>query len=304
VAAVRVARQLGCTSKNAELRIVDAGIKDHIKAVGTVEGWAVSPLSTAWRGAVDLAGTTMRPPGVPSYEITNLQLCFGYLVSAGLLTTPAFERKWWTAAEALAWIIMGVPLAWEEWEGLPELVARMEWAGRELARVIGEDRVRAQGRLSPEGEMQPLPGSDLRIPGFKWRVGPEGDLGTSPPGPLMVFEGRRWYGIEIDSATVREAFVRLLTVQADPTPTKTARTQPKKRSSTRGPLPKTTERVVTAIKDDIRTGHLPVKEGRLFKGSDRAQQKYLTGRYKCSPATLYGARDIALLELETPTNSD
>jgi hypothetical protein len=80
--------------------------------------------------------------------------------------------------------------------------------------------------------------------------------------------------------------------------------QPKERRRIRGPVPKTTERVVTAIKDDIRTGYLTVKEGRLFKGSHRALQKDLVERYKCSPGTLYGARDTALLELETPTNSD
>jgi hypothetical protein len=229
VAVGRVAQHLGCTPEDAKLRIIDAGIKDHIKARGMVDGRPVSPLSTAWRGTVDLAGMTMRPPeaswqgvvfrrrrgGVVfrrsldrGVEIANLQLCSAYLVASGLLTTPAFEREWWTAAEALAWIIMGVPLAWEEWEGLPELVAKMEWAGRELARVIGEG-VRAQGSLKPKGEKQPLPGSDLRIPGFKWRVGPEGDLGTSPPGPLGAFEGRRWYGIEVDSATLREALPRL-----------------------------------------------------------------------------------------------
>jgi hypothetical protein len=90
----------------------------------------------------------------------------------------------------------------------------------------------------------------------------------------------------------------------DDTPTETAGTQPRERRGTRGPLPETTDRVVTAIKDDIRTGHLTIKERRLFTGSKRAQQKYLTERYQCSSGTLHEARDIALLELETLKNSD
>jgi hypothetical protein len=81
-------------------------------------------------------------------------------------------------------------------------------------------------------------------------------------------------------------------------------TLPKKRHGTRGPLPETTERVVAAIEDDIRTEYLTIKEGRLFKGSHRALQKDLQARYKCSTGTLRDAWDIALLKLETPTNSD
>ena len=81
-------------------------------------------------------------------------------------------------------------------------------------------------------------------------------------------------------------------------------TRPKKRRGTRGPPPKTTERVVKAIKDDIRTGYLTTQDGTLFEGSRPAKQENLKARYKCSTGTLRDARDIALLELETPTNSD
>jgi hypothetical protein len=195
----RVARHLGCAVEYARLRIIQEAEAGRIKACGlTVEGWPMSLLPAAWR-EVDWDG--------------DVDLRLDALIAADLLTTDAFERAWWTAAQALAWIIMGVPLVWIEWAGLPELGGGMEQAGIELARAIGEDQVRAQGRLFPQGPMESLPGSDLRIPGFRWLVRPDGDLGTSPPGRLAVFLGRRWYGIEVDSATVRQAFPKPLRVE-------------------------------------------------------------------------------------------
>jgi hypothetical protein len=192
----RVARHLGCAVDDARLRILQEGEAGRIRACGsTVEGWPVSLLPAAWRGA----GWS-----------DDVDLRLDDLVVAGLLPTAAFERARWTAAEALAWIIAGVPLEWREWAELPELGGGMEQAGKELAQAIGEDRVRAQGRLSPQGPMESLPGSDLRMPGFRWLIHPNGDLGTSPPGRLAVFQGRRWYGIEFDSATVPQAFPKPL----------------------------------------------------------------------------------------------
>ena len=183
-----VARHLGCTPEAAELQIVGKGKAGLIRARGMIEDQPVSPLPAAWNGTIDLASATMRPPGA-SYEITNVTLCFGNLVAQRLLPAPALRRARWPAAEALAWIIMGVPLALEEWAGLFELGGGMEQAGKELARMIGEDRVTAWGRRSLQGPMEQMPGSDLRIPGFTWVVRPHGDLGTSPPGRLAVFLG-------------------------------------------------------------------------------------------------------------------
>jgi hypothetical protein len=232
----RVARHLGCTSEDAWLRIVQVGETRRIKACGlTDEGWPTSPLSASWRGATSdwnigrlsydagelsprlrLVGSRPARPVKRNVVINDVELCVGDLVEADLLTTTALGRAWWMAAEALAWIIMGVPLAWMEWAGLPELGSGMAQAGEKLARAIGEDQVRAQGRLSPQGPMESLPSSDLRIPGFRWRVGPDGDLGTSPPGRLAVFQGRRWYGIEVDAASLRQAFPKPLRVERWP----------------------------------------------------------------------------------------
>jgi hypothetical protein len=206
-----VARHLGCTPDDAELQIIEKGKAGLIRARGMTEGRPVSPLRAAWHEATDLAGTTMRPPGA-SCEITNLELCFIDLVAAGLLPAPTLGRARWSAAEALAWIITGVPLRLKEWAGLPELGDGMEQAGIDLARAISEDHVLAWGSLDPLGPMKRMPSSDLRIPGFVWVIRPDGTLGTSPPGRLAVFliaqyeqglkEERCWYRIEVDSATV------------------------------------------------------------------------------------------------------
>jgi hypothetical protein len=216
-AVARVARHLGCTPEAAELQIVGKGKAGLIRALGAIADRLVSPLPAAWNGAVDLTSATMKPPEV-SYLITNLELCFGDLVAAGLLTTTALGRAWWSAAEALAWIIIGVPLALKEWTGLHELGSGAEQAGKELAEIIGEDWVPAQGRNSLQGPMEQIPGSDLRIPGFTWVVRPHGDLGTSPPGRLAVFEGRRWYGIEVDAAALRQARSRPAVPEPAPPP--------------------------------------------------------------------------------------
>ena len=307
----RVAHHRGRTPEAAQLLIVGAGKANRVKARGVIKGspasWGfpispndvasdceapVSPLPTAWNGTIDLAGATMRLPDA-SYEITNVELCFIDLIAAGLLPAPA-EKARWPAEGAIAYWVKGVPLPWEEWQGAGASDGEIERAEIVLGEVIGADQVLAWGRLSPEKPIEPLPGSDLRIPGFRWRVSLNGDLGTSPPGRLAVFEGRRWYGIEVDSATVRQAFQRLVTARAKDKP---ARKPP-------GPPPKTTNRVANEIKDDIKAGKFTMREGRLFDGKRRARQKELKAKYKCSASTLLDAQSIVLSELGTPINSD
>jgi hypothetical protein len=97
-----------------------------------------------------------------SYVITNLELCFIDLVATGLLPAPA-ERAWWSAEEAIAYLVKGVPLPWKEWMGAGATASEIEQAGKELARMIGEDRATAWGRNSLQGPMEQLPSSDLRI---------------------------------------------------------------------------------------------------------------------------------------------
>jgi hypothetical protein len=78
----------------------------------------------------------------------------------------------------------------------------------------------------------------------------------------------------------------------------------KKTHGTRGPLPKTTERVVNAIKDDVRARNYTMRQGRLFDGSHRVLQKALKAKYDCGTSTLLDALASVWSESETPTNSD
>ena len=155
----------------------------------------MSPLPAAWREVDWDADVDLRLDG---------------LIVADLLPASA-ERAEWPAVLALAYIIEGMPLEWKEWTA--DMVRQAERTGIDLGEAIGADQVLAWGRLTPQGPMEQIPGSDLRIPGFVWVVRPDGELGTSPPGRLAVFQGRRWYGIEAGSATFRQAFPKPLRVE-------------------------------------------------------------------------------------------
>jgi hypothetical protein len=195
--------------EDARLRIVQEGEAGRIQACGlTVEGWPVSPLPAGWRGAIDRDADL-------SCEVTNVELRLDDLIAADLLPAVA-ERGRWPAPMALAYMTEGVPLEWKEWlhwradRGLSEMGPSIEQAGIDLASAIGADQVLAWGRLTPQGPMEQIPSSDLRIPGFVWVVRPDGDLGTNPPGKLAVFRGRPWYGIEVDPDGVKRAFLKPL----------------------------------------------------------------------------------------------
>jgi hypothetical protein len=122
----RVARYLGCSSEDAERRIVREGKAGRIGARGLIAEKSnirhisalskppplhpVSLLASTWHGVTDLdAGSLL------SGEITNLELCFIDLIAASLLPMPA-ERAWWSAKEATAYWLKGVPLPWKEWQ--------------------------------------------------------------------------------------------------------------------------------------------------------------------------------------------
>ena len=223
-AVARVARHLGCTLEAAERQIVDAGRGGRIKARGVV---ANQPARVDWNGRVDLAGTTMKPPEV-AYEITNLELCYIDLVAAGLLPAPA-EKAWWSAAEAIAYLVKGVPLPWAAWQGAGASPAEIEQAQIDLGELIGVGVVPAWGRPSPRARKEQIPTDDFhadmieekapragRRPKVVVRI--DGTVGTSPPQRSADYRGPRWEAIEVDSAALRHARPRPLTTQAEPTP--------------------------------------------------------------------------------------
>jgi hypothetical protein len=231
VAAGCAASYLGCAEEDAKLRIVRKVEAGRVRARGvTSEDCPVSLLPASWRdGVVDWDAGSLKSSQL--CEITNVELCFGDLVAAGLLTTTALGRAWWTAAEALAWIIMGVPLALPEWAGLPELGSGMGQAGKELARAIAEGLVQARGR---HGQVKLIPGDDLRSDMIEVKAAPAGPwprvvvtvfgtLAISPP-HRGRYKGPPWESIEVDSATLRQAFPKPLRaerwplIEAEPEP--------------------------------------------------------------------------------------
>jgi hypothetical protein len=226
-AVARVARHFGCALEVADRRIDDVGRGGRIQARGMVAGQLVLALPADWNGRVDLAGATMKPPEA-AYEITNLELCFIDLVAAGLLPAPA-EKAWWPAAEAIAYLVKGVPLPWSAWQRAGASPAEIEQAEIDLGEEI-RTRVPAQGREGPFAPMQPIPADDfhpdriekkaLPVPGArppKVVVDCGGYLTTSPRQRFANYRGRHhWEAIEVDAAALKQARPRPLTTQAEP----------------------------------------------------------------------------------------
>jgi hypothetical protein len=210
VAAGCVANYRGCAEEDARLQIVRNAEAGRVRARGvTSEGYPVSLLPAAWRGAIDWNAESLKLEitnaalcSQPSYKVTNVEFSYGDLVAVDLLTTTALGRAWWSAAEALAWIIVGVPLEWKEWAGLPELARHMEDAEIALGEAICENRVAARGRPSRYGrvkrissddfrpelvELRATPVSVTRLP--KVVVGVDGNLAISPRYRLSDYKG-------------------------------------------------------------------------------------------------------------------
>jgi hypothetical protein len=234
MAAGCVAIYRGCAEEDARLQIGRKGEAGRVRARGiTSEGYPVSLLPDAWRRAIDWNAESLKLEitnaalcSQPSYEVTNVELSYGDLVAVNLLTTTALGRARWLAAEALAWIIIGVPLEWKEWPGLPELARHTEDAEIALGEAICENRVAAWGRPSRYGRMKRIPSDDFRPELVELRatpasvtrlpkivVGVDGNLTISPRYRLSDYKGPSWSSIECDSTTVRQAFPKPLRVE-------------------------------------------------------------------------------------------
>jgi hypothetical protein len=224
-AVVRVARHLGCTPEAAELQI--KANADRIAARGVIDGrWVLMP--APWSGTIDLTGTAVRPPGA-SYEITNVELCRIDLIAAGLLPVPP-EKARWSAAEAIAFLLKGIPLPWGAWQGAGASPAEIAQAEVDLGALIRAGL--------PAWGWHPLKGKRKRIPADHFRdemiehkalpvalahrprviVRIDGTVGTSPPQRSADYRGLPWSAIEVDSAALRLARPRPLTVRAEPAP--------------------------------------------------------------------------------------
>src|SRR5262245_40680961 len=231
-AVARVARHRGCAPEAAELQIVDAGKGDRIKARGVIEGQSV-PLQIVGEGKSGrITVATMKPRDV-SCEITNVELCFIDLIATGLLPAPA-EKARWSAAEAIAYFVKGVPLPWEAWQGAGASPAEIEQAEIDLAQAIG-DGVPAWGRPRPFAPEGPIPADDFHadmIEAKRPRLGRpkvivriDGTVGVSPPQRSADYKGPPWSSIKIESAALRQARPRSAEPELTP-PTKPPRVEP------------------------------------------------------------------------------
>jgi hypothetical protein len=110
----------------------------------------------------------------------------------------------WSAAQALAWIIKGVPLELKDWSS--EMGLQIKPAEIKLSRAIGADQASAWGRPEPHALIEQIPGDQFRISGLTLIVNPHGELATLPPHKLSTYEGHRWFGIEFDADEIKRAF--------------------------------------------------------------------------------------------------
>jgi hypothetical protein len=261
VAAGCVAIYLRCAEEDARLRIGRKAEDGLVRARGiSSDGYPVSLLRYIWRGRIDWDAGSLKPEitnaaySLPPYEVANVELCFADLVATHLLTTTALGRARWSAAEALAWIIIGVPLEWKEWFGLPELAQHME----EAEIILGEaicDGVPAWGRPSHHARKEQIPADDFNadrietmvIPlpsGYvalsppeiaqSWPRGTEpprlpdptpmaaqvvvrvdGTVGTWPVYKAADYKGPPWSAIEVDSARLKQVRPRPLIAHAE-----------------------------------------------------------------------------------------
>jgi hypothetical protein len=151
-----------------------------------------------------------------TYEITNLELCYIDLVAAGLLPAPA-EKARWPAAEAIAYLVKGVPLPWGAWQRAGASSAEIEQAEIDLGEVISEG-VPAWGRSSPFAQMQPMPADNCHPDMIENKAPPVsgarppkvvvdcgGYVTTSPRQRFADYRGPRWEAVEVDAAALRQA---------------------------------------------------------------------------------------------------
>jgi hypothetical protein len=145
-----VARRLGYAEEYARVWIVREAAGDRIKAQGrTIEGWDVSILPAAWRGAIDWNAGTLK---FLEEVVNNVELCLDGLVTAALLPAPrdnAAGREGWWAPQLYAWMIGG------ELSGLtPEMGPKILPAERELTRKIRAGLMTPWDRSKPDEPKQ------------------------------------------------------------------------------------------------------------------------------------------------------
>jgi hypothetical protein len=165
-----VARHLGCTPDDAELRIVEKGKGGLIRACGlTVEGWPTSPLPAAWRRGIDWDAGSL-----PSCGIANITLRHDDLIAEDLLPGRSEVRNGWLAAQTLAWIIR------REAVWTPEMGKEIRSAQLRLSEAIAARRINLWGRRPGSPQREPISNDLFSLSKYKVIVTLDGKLSTEP----------------------------------------------------------------------------------------------------------------------------
>jgi hypothetical protein len=124
-------------------------------------------------------------------------------------------KVWWTAAQALSFIIRGVPLGVRNWDS--QMRPKIERAQRKLRRAIGPGKVKAWGSPARHRLHEEIPAGPFRVSEPVLVVSPLGELTTLPPHKIVTYEGTRWTDIEFDADEIKQAFPQpLLSPQSPP----------------------------------------------------------------------------------------
>jgi hypothetical protein len=135
---------------------------------------------------------------------------------------------WWSAAEAIAYLIKGVPLPWKEWQRAGATAPEIEQAEIDLGRAIGEG-VPAWGWHPFKKRRKQIPSDHFRDEMIEKKAVPvsvahlpkvvvrtDGNMGTSPPSRIAEYVGPLWSSIEVDSVRLKQARQRPATTQVEP----------------------------------------------------------------------------------------
>ena len=148
-----------------------------------------------------------------SCEITNIELCLDDLIAADLLPAPAERAEW--AAELGTRVHHRGRCRSSGKSGPLSMGTEIERAGIDARRSNWRvDQGAGVGQTEPsKGRWSRYPVAIFAFRGLYGSYVPMVNWGPALRARLAVFQGRRWYGIEVDSATVRQAFPKPLRVE-------------------------------------------------------------------------------------------
>jgi hypothetical protein len=240
VLASRVARYLGCTLEEANLRITNTGKAGWIQTCGlTIEGWLASPPD-------EIVSRVLRPddviwpdlrPGLlakrwwathyawsiqTADEIAHPVLRLDDVIWARLLPGRPEGRTGLWAHQALAWIIQRESEKWS-----PDMGREIAQAQSKLGEKIAAGRIHLWGRQPGSLQFKQIPNDLFRPSKYKVVVTLDGKLSTAEAHKQYEFEEEykddsKWHDIIFDEDEIRREWRPAGRVEAEATPERVA----------------------------------------------------------------------------------